>query len=258
MKRREEKTDWRAYTDLAWTEPIITAPEDYVEEAEIFVRAIKESSRVRVGTLLHLGCGAGVYDYAFKKHFQVTGVDISREMLALAKKLNPEVEYIRGDMREVNLGRKFDAVAIPDSICHMATVDELRKTFAAASGHLKPGGALLVVTYVSEDYRDNNFVYTGAKGDVEVTIFENNYIVRPGRRSCETTVVYLIRRKGKLEIHHDSFTAGLFPLKTWLGLFREAGFKVEQRKLKHLYDRFVMEKGEYVLRMFVGTGEEGS
>jgi len=40
---------------------------------------------------------------------------------------------------------------------------------------LKPGGVLLIVANIKEEFRENNFVYTGSKGDVEVTIFENNY-----------------------------------------------------------------------------------
>jgi SAM-dependent methyltransferase len=247
MKRK----DWRAYTDLAWIESIIAPLEDYEEEAEIFSKAIKDNSRIEAKTLLHLGCGAGGHDYTFKKHFKVTGVDISKDMLKIAGKRNPEVKYICDDMRTTELGECFDAVAIPDSIMHMVTVEDLKKTIINAAGHLKSGGVLLIVAHISEEFRDNNFVYTGSKGDLEITVFENNYIMKPACTTYEATVVYLIRDKGKLEVHSDRTTGGLFPLATWLSLFKDAGLNVDQMKLDHLYDRYVMSEGKYILRAFI-------
>ncbi len=240
---------WRPYTDLAWTEPIITSPEDYAEETGRFAELIKKNSAIEVKSLLHLGCGAGVNDWTFKRHFRVTGVDISPEMLRLARKLNPGVRYLKGDVRDFELGEKFDAVAVPESIVHLRTEEEVRRTVANAVGHLNPGGVLLVGTYVREDYRENNFVYTGSRDGIEVTVFENNH---PAGETCETTVVYLIRRGEKLEVHHDSFTGGLFPLETWRGFFREAGLETGEEKLEGAYDRFLAGEGEYLLRLFIG------
>ena len=76
----------------------------------------EENSKIEVETLLHLGCGGGHNDYTFKKHFKVTGVDISENMLKLARKLNSEVTYYYGDMRDIKLTGCFDAVTILDSI----------------------------------------------------------------------------------------------------------------------------------------------
>jgi SAM-dependent methyltransferase len=97
MKILSGKDERRLYSDLAWTWPIISPVEDYIEETELFGKLIKEHSTIEVKTLLHLGCGGGHNDYTFKKHFKVTSVDISEDMLALAKKLNPEVNYQYGD-----------------------------------------------------------------------------------------------------------------------------------------------------------------
>jgi 2-polyprenyl-3-methyl-5-hydroxy-6-metoxy-1,4-benzoquinol methylase len=133
------------------------------EETELFVNAVKEGSKIETKTLLHLGCGAGGHDFTFKKHFMVTGIDISEEMLEIAKEVNPEIDYICDDMRTVNLKESFDAVAVPDSIMHMITLEDIKKTVTTASQHLKPGGVLLIVAHIKEEFRDNNFVYTGAK-----------------------------------------------------------------------------------------------
>ena len=117
--------------------------------------------------------------------------------------------------------------------------------------HLKPGGVLLIVSNIKEGFKESNFVYTGSKGNVEITIFENNYVPDPDRTTYEATLIYLIRCKGKLEIHSDIDTIGLFNLSTWLDLLKEVGLEVKQMKLEHSYDRFILGEGEYPLLMFV-------
>ncbi len=241
---------YRAYGDLAWTEPLLAAPDEYADGARHFVRLIREHSRIEVRTLLHLGCGAGGHDHTFKRSLEVTGVDISEGMLAHARALNPEVRYIRGDMRTIRLGEMFDAVAIPDSIGYMTTRGDLRRALATADRHLRPGGVLLIVAITREDFRENNFVYAGARGDVELVMFENNHARGPRSRAYEATVVYLIRRKGKLKIVSEVHTQGLFPLAVWQSLLRERGFRIARRKLDHSYDPFIVGDGRYRVRIF--------
>ncbi len=201
--------------------------------------------------MLHLGCGAGGNDNSFKKHFNVTGVDISEDMLAIARKVNPEIEYINCDMKKLALEEYFDAVAIPDSIGYMTTEEDLDNVISVAYKHLKPGGVLFIAALVREDFRDNNFVYTGSRGGIEITLFENNSIPDPAEETYEVTLVYLIRNNGKLEIHTDTDKIGLFSLSTWYRLLEGGGFEVNQMKLENSYDRYLMEEGEYTLRMFV-------
>ncbi|MDA8133352.1 MAG: class I SAM-dependent methyltransferase [Desulfobacteraceae bacterium] len=74
-------SSWIAYNELAWTEDLLADPSDYESEAGGYVDLIKGNALHAPGTLLHLGCGAGGYDAVFKRHFAVTGVDISRGML---------------------------------------------------------------------------------------------------------------------------------------------------------------------------------
>jgi hypothetical protein len=58
-------TKWLAYGELAWTEHILTPPDEYGEETEPLINAINEHSVTEVKTLLHLGCGAGGNDNVF-------------------------------------------------------------------------------------------------------------------------------------------------------------------------------------------------
>ena len=247
-----KSTKGLSYGDLAWTEPIIAPPGEYAGENELYVNIIREHARDDAKEILHLACGAGGNDFTFKKHFTVTGVDISQEMLAIAKELNPEVTYVLGDMRSVDLGKRFDAVVIPDSIDYAATLPELEMTIATACKHLKPDGVLLIVAKTREEFQENNFCYTGGKEDIEITVFENNHVCKTDRSSYEATIIYLIRRKEHLKIYTDRHVLGLFSHNEWLSTLRDAGLSVKHEKLEGFYDRFILGDGYYPMQAYIG------
>ena len=240
-----------AYEKLAWVDTLLCKPEDVAEEASLYCRTIKESSTRLPRTLLHLGCGAGFHDHTFKGHFRVTGVDISRGMLKIARRLNPGIDYRRADMRSVRIGKPYDAVIIPESIGYMTTQNSLRRALHTASLHLNRSGVLLVVAHLQEEFRENNFAYSASKGNCAVTVFENNHILNSSKNCYEATMVYLIRRNGRLKIYTDRHRIGLFRASVWNGLLKNEGFSVKKLRLDHLYDRFLMEGGEYKQTVFV-------
>ncbi len=240
----------KSYNELAWTESIIAGPETYQKEALWYVNLLSRDITKTPAKMLHLGCGAGGYDYHFKKYFLITGVDLSEEMLKIAKRRNSEVTYLKGDMRTVSLGEKFDVVIIPDSIMYMTSIADLNKTISNAVHHLKPGGIFLVVTHLKEDFQENNFVYTGKREDIHITLFENNHIV--SENTYEASLIYLIRQGGKLNIYHEVHTLGLFSHNTWMDIFKRNHLEVSEINLDHLYDKYLLGEGQYRLKVFTG------
>jgi SAM-dependent methyltransferase len=218
----------KLYQDLVWAFQIMTPPEDYEYECGLYAEWIKKHSRIPARTLLNLGCGAGHHDSHLKKHFQITGSDLSEAMLKEALKLNPEIEYIPGDMRELRLNREFDVVAIFDSIPYMLTREDLRKVFVTAAAHLKPGGVLLVVPdLIKETFVQNaTSQIIHSQGNVDLAYIENHYDPDPADTTVEITMLFLIRRDGKLTIETDRHVCGLFPESVWRETLTETGFDI--------------------------------
>ncbi|RPH94812.1 methyltransferase domain-containing protein [candidate division KSB1 bacterium] len=219
----------RLYHDLAWLYRLITPPGDYIEECETFARMIRRHAQIPVKTLLNLGCGAGHHDSALKKQFSVTGADISESMLEMARKLNPEIEYLCGDMRTLTLNREFDVVTIFDSITYMLTESDVRAAFATACRHLNPGGVCLaVLDYTRENFIQNRSYCSTHQGDgVDLTFVQNYYDPDPADTQMECTLLFLIRRDGKLSMETDRHLCGLFPLQTWINALAETGFQTQ-------------------------------
>jgi ubiquinone/menaquinone biosynthesis C-methylase UbiE len=245
-------SSWLAYNDLAWTEDWLADPEEYEVEAGTHVDLIRQYAAGTPRTLLHLGSGAGGLDRVFKRHFAVTGVDLSRGMLARARAMHPDIEYIEGDMRSIRLGRTFDVVSIPDSIDYMVSRDDLDKAIGTAVAHLKPGGIVLVLGKTAEMFRNNNFAYAGEKDGVHVTLLENNHVDPRRSETYEAVLVYLIRRDGELDIQVDRHTLGLFPQAYWEKVFRNHGLRLTQTTLEGTYDAHLLAEGKYTVHVFVG------
>src|SRR5207247_10200843 len=75
----------------------------------------------------------------------MTLVDMSPQMLAVNRAVNPECEHLQGDIRTLRLGRTFDAVFVHDAVCHMTTESDLRALIETAFVHCRPGGIALFV-----------------------------------------------------------------------------------------------------------------
>jgi trans-aconitate methyltransferase len=92
---------------------LLSPPPDYREEAGIYREHLQAGSDGdRVLTLLELGSGGGNNASFLKQWFAMTLADVSPQMLAHSRALDPECEHILGDMRTLRLGRNFDRVFI--------------------------------------------------------------------------------------------------------------------------------------------------
>ena len=104
----------RLYEELAEWWPTFSTPQGYREEAAFFNRVLTKTSAPPPLTVLELGSGGGNSAFHLKARFAMTLVDISPNMLAVSRALNPDCEHIEGDIRAVRLERTFDAVFVHD------------------------------------------------------------------------------------------------------------------------------------------------
>ena len=94
----------RLYGDLACLWPLVSPPDDYIEEGEVWVELIR--SRLGPGrhSILELGTGGGNLLSQLTGEFDAEAVDLSEGMLEHSRKLNPGVTHHVADMRDVWLG----------------------------------------------------------------------------------------------------------------------------------------------------------
>ncbi len=225
----------KLYSDLASWFHLLTAPADYAEEAEFYRRTLVEACERPPRTLLELGSGGGNNASHLKVHFEMTLVDLSQEMLAVSRGINPELEHIEGDMRTVRLGREFDAVFIHDAIVYMTTEDDLRAAIETAFVHCRPGGAALFAPdHTRENFRPST-QHGGHDGETRsLRYLEWKWDPDPTDSTYVSDMAYLLREAdGSVRVEHDRHVAGLFSRQTWLRLLTAVGFQPKALPFEH-------------------------
>jgi len=111
-----------------------------------FLERVFRRFRTAPKTVLDLGCGTGNHALPMaRRGYRVTGIDQSREMLALARKkaasLRTRPRFVHADMRSFHLGRTFDAaVCMFGAFGYVLPERDAVRSLRSVHAHLEPGG----------------------------------------------------------------------------------------------------------------------
>jgi SAM-dependent methyltransferase len=104
------------------------------------------------GDVLDLPCGWGRHSIALARAgYRVTGLDQSETLLARGRKraraAHVEVDFVRGDMRELDWRERFDAVlSLYSSLGYFLSDDEDLRVLRGAAAALRPEGTFVLET----------------------------------------------------------------------------------------------------------------
>jgi len=227
--RSEDIAPGRLYGELAWLLPLFTPPEDYAEEAACWRGVLRERLGPGRHEVLELGVGGGHNLSHLAGEFRATAVDLSPDMLALCRRLNPGVELHQGDMRSVRLGRTFRAVLIHDAISYMTSEHDLLRALETAAAHLEPGGVLVAAPdRFAETFRPpESHAFTRSANGVLVHYTEYTHDPDPADTSVETLIALFVTDQSGTRVELDRHVTGVFARATWARLFAQAGFCLE-------------------------------
>ena len=112
-------------------------PSDHIDE---FLAAVSKGRKI-----LDAGCGPGVDSkYMVEKGFEVIGLDLSSQMIQLARKKSPGTKFLLADLREIDFeDGSFDGLLASYSLIHVPKKDAPR-TLSAFFEVLKPGGVACI------------------------------------------------------------------------------------------------------------------
>ena len=227
------------YSDLAPWFHLLTHPSDYEDEAGFVSRVVDDVGDGESRTLLELGSGGGNNASHLKARFECTLTDISPEMLALSKSLNPECEHLEGDMRTLRLGRTFDVVFVHDAISYLTTEDELRAALETAFAHVRPGGVVILTPDATTEIFKAVTDHGGHDGDDgrSLRYLEWTHAPEPGSTTYVTDFAIVARGPGdELRVVHDRHTLGLFPRATWERLISDVGLELTDTTVENPYE----------------------
>jgi SAM-dependent methyltransferase len=200
--------------------------EEYSREAAK-VKELLEKHGVREhADLLILACGTGGHVPYFKEDFGVSGLDLSEDMLDLARKKFPGIPFHSGDMIDFRLDTVFDAViCMYGSIGFVKTADNLRAAMGRIAAHLRPGGVALITPWgTQEQFEDLIVVDAIDRPELKIARMEQVCLKEPG--VVEVTFHHLLGAGDRVTYHKQSIEIGLFSREEYLGAFVDAGLAV--------------------------------
>jgi SAM-dependent methyltransferase len=146
----KERAFRKAYADRY---DLFYAEKDYEAECDMLEKAFRRYGKGKTRTVLDLGCGTGNHAFPLaKRGYNVTGVDRSPDMLAKAlskiahfkSRSQSSPEFLQGDLRSLDLSRRFDAVLMMFAVLgYQLTNEDVLVALRAVRRHLKPGGLFI-------------------------------------------------------------------------------------------------------------------
>ena len=174
---------------------------------EDVIAAILDNGGIRSGVqVLDVACGTGVLfpDY-LKRGAQVTGIDISPEMVKVAQSKFPEITVLCGDVEETEFDRLFDCIMVYNAFPHFPDPARLIQRLAKL---LKPGGTLSIAHGMSRAALLDH--HAGRASQVSIDLLEAGELASLLKPYFEVDVIISdrkmyqvtgIRRDGTLHSH---------------------------------------------------------
>ena len=151
------------------------------------IATILDNAGVKPGAdVLDVACGTGVLfpDYLARNVGSLTAVDISPEMVRIARSKFPEdqVTVCCGDVEELDFDKQFDCIVIYNAFPHFP---EPGRVLERLSHLLKPGGTLTVAHGMSRAAIDHR--HEGPASKVSIGLMHEDALAAMFRRHLQLT-----------------------------------------------------------------------
>jgi ubiquinone/menaquinone biosynthesis C-methylase UbiE len=199
---------------------------DHAAEAYKVHDIIQKHKKSAGNTLLEVACGTGIHASVLREFYQVEGLDLDPEMLAVARQDYPEIPFHQADMVQFDLGKQFDAITcLFSSIGYVKTKQRLEQAIQTMTDHLMPGGVLVIEPWFTPDQ------FTGGK---VFALFVDQPDLKVSRMSLgeveeKLSILnfhYMVGTPKGVEYFIERHELGLFTQEEYLDAYRETGLEV--------------------------------
>lgn len=191
------------------------------------VREIVQAECPGARSLLDVGCGTGMHLSHLSGDFAVAGLDISEDLLAVARRRCPGVPFHAGDMADFDLGERYDVVTcLFSAIGYVKTADRLRAALRCIAAHTNPGGLVLVEPWFTPESFWPGHLTANFLDDPDLKVAWM-YVQRREDTLSILNINYMVGTADGIGTFTETHEIGLFSQAEHEDAFREAGLAVE-------------------------------
>ncbi|KXH76984.1 MAG: hypothetical protein AM326_06000 [Candidatus Thorarchaeota archaeon SMTZ-45] len=227
-KKKSTKSMGNFYSRLAKYYDQMYAHIDYEGAANRLHDIIQKYKQTTGNRLLDVACGTGTHIMYLKDRYQVMGLDISEEMLSVAREKCPGISFVQGNMVSMDLNQVFDVIiCLFGSITYLTTKEKLQHTIQSFSNHITSGGVIIIEPLFTEETIREKGMGLNCLNLPDIKIARSNVSRREGN------IVYLdfhflvSTREHGTEHFIDPSPMGVFSKSTFKNLMEKSGFSVE-------------------------------
>jgi len=161
-----------------------------------------------------------------QKFYQVEGLDLDAEMLAVANQNYPGITFHQADMVEFDLGKQFDVITcLFSSIGYAKTKERLNQTVQTMTRHLLPGGVIIVEPWFTPEQWKPGRVSALFVDQPDLKISRMN-ISEVDHHISFFVFHYMVGTSQGVEYFTERHELGLFTHEEYLEAFRKAHLEV--------------------------------
>ncbi len=175
--------------------------------APVLLRLLRKHG-VRRGRVLDLACGPGGWARELSRRgYDVFGVDISREMIRLARAAAPRAKFVCASMTRVELPPCDAVTALGEAFNYLLRPSEVRRVFRRVAGALRRDG-IFVFDVLEPSTRRRNFTRAHSIGEGGLRL-DSRVTEYPARRRVVREIeVFRGGRRLVREVHRQRAYAG--------------------------------------------------
>jgi len=199
---------------------------NYPDEAAR-IRGLIRREHPGARSILDVACGTAEHARLLSSDFAVDGIDLEPEFIEIARAKVPAGNFRVADMRQFDLGKKYDVVqCLFSSIGYLTDRGDVVRALECFARHLAPGGIILVEPWITpENWRhDGPSMLTVDQPDLKICRMNVNRV--EGNLSI-IPFEYLIATRDGIERLQEEHVLALYTIDEMLELFERAKLRVK-------------------------------
>jgi len=199
---------------------------NYADEAAQ-IRELIRREHPRAHSILDVACGTAEHAKLLSADFAVDGIDLEPEFVEIARGKVPKGSFHVADMRQFDLGKKYDVVqCLFSSIGYVTDGSDIIRALECFARHLAPGGIIIVEPWITPEkwHHSGPDMLCVDQPDLKICRLNVN------RVEGNLTIIpfdYLIATRAGVEHVQEEHVLALYSVSEMLRFFERAKLRVK-------------------------------